>query len=347
MYESQERLRQYSLDSVSSQRSGVSKRRHRVERANPEAVPAAPWNTSHILRPRTGDETIVVTERFVYRPKKPMEEQRRQQEYIEKQAFQNHSAQLEEEASRYYHDDWSREEPVYTREERPRRDLVPGRYRRDSIHDSELADSESTDYYRARMYSHLFHQFIIHVLSFITDDAVFHDLPLRAPSPLFPAPASPIAEAWAEIPPYLLSSDEETAHRVKAGRKGKSLSRERGSTSTSGSNYRAPLVREASEGGTESFNDDYDDLGERERVYCHEKALVRSPKHRQRASSYDGNDGSDMTEREQFVEREAKRVTFRSPTPNSPSAYSERSDRTDSFLRRKTSWDESGVASKW
>jgi hypothetical protein len=54
-----------------------------------------------------------------------------------------------------------------------------------------------------------------------------------------------------------------------------------------------------------------------------------------------------MTEREQFVEREAKRVTFRSPTPNSPSAYSERSDRTDSFLRRKTSWDESGVASKW
>lgn len=49
-----------------------------------------------------------------------MEEQRRQRELIEKEAYaQNHSVEFEEEASRYYQDDWWKEELVHTKE-RPR-----------------------------------------------------------------------------------------------------------------------------------------------------------------------------------------------------------------------------------
>jgi hypothetical protein len=58
-----------------------------------------------------------------------------------------------EEASRYYNDDWARDDHAYSpsvNQQRRGRTFVAGRCRRDSIQDSEMADSESTEYYRAR-----------------------------------------------------------------------------------------------------------------------------------------------------------------------------------------------------
>jgi hypothetical protein len=154
---------------VSSQRS----QRRRVERANLGSVPAAPWDAPHVIHPRAGDETIVVTERFVYKPKKQMEEQRREDERLSRsikvseeaskyyhddwaqdQELPRRSFKLNEEATSYYHDDWAREDPIHVpdfKEERRQRTSVPGRYRRDCTQDS-LWDSESTDYYRARKF---------------------------------------------------------------------------------------------------------------------------------------------------------------------------------------------------
>ena len=143
--------RENSFDTVSSLRSSESRRRRRVERAHPNIAPAAPWNAPHVIHPRSGDEKIVVTERFVYRPKKQAEEQRRQQEYDDKAYYtsQDDAAHAEEEASRYYHENWSRDEPDYVREEPPRRGPDQGRYLRNELFDSEVVESESSDYFRA------------------------------------------------------------------------------------------------------------------------------------------------------------------------------------------------------
>lgn len=156
---------------------------------------------------------------------------------------------------------------------------------------------------------------------------MFHDLLPRAPS----TPPSPPAEPWPEVPPF---EDEETARRINTA-KGKAPGREyaerrprrRSDTSEVSSNYRTPSVREATDGGTE-------------------KALVLSPKrNHSRERSYDDYDRSDMTERERIVERETKRVTFRDVSPSSYSTdtWSRRSDASESFLKRKTSWDNSAV----
>ena len=144
--------RENSGDNVSSLRSSKSRRRCRVEQEHPDIEASAPWNAPHVIHPRPGDEAIVVTERFVYRPNKETEEQRRQKEYIDKAYYksEDNTAQAEEEASRYYHDDWSREETVYVRGEPSRR--RQGRYRRDEIYDMQEAEPGSNDYFRAGVY---------------------------------------------------------------------------------------------------------------------------------------------------------------------------------------------------
>ena len=211
-----------------------------------------------------------------------------------------------------------------------------------------------------------FSDYVVLALNRSIENAVFHDIPRRTSTP---TPA-PLTEAWPEIPPYQVSSGEDAAQEVKPARKGKARrknspdrpSRRRGqSTSSSTSpNYHSPLVREVLDGGTEkalipsplpsprhvlSYNNDYSYITGRERVGM-EQALVVSPKKsRQRAPSYDDDEFSGMTEREQMAERETKRVTFRSPSPSSVSSVRSgyKSDVTESFLHRKTSWDDSDL----
>lgn len=129
----------------------------------------------------------------------------------------------------------------------------------------------------------------------------------------------------------------------------------RRSNSTSNSNYRPSSVQEATDGGTKaliqspqrfrapSFDDDYSDTTEREYIRVG-KTLLGSPKQprREPVLSYD-DEFDDMIERERIVERETKRVTFRDPSPISVSSAWSDSQGSKSFLRRKTSWDESNV----
>jgi hypothetical protein len=211
-----------------------------------------------------------------------------------------------------------------------------------------------------------FSDYVVHGLNQFIENAVFYDIPPRAPTP---TPVS-LTEAWPEIPPSQVSSDDEAAQEVKPARKGKARRRDspdrpsrcqgRSTSSSTSSNYHPPLVREASDGGTEkalipppipspqrilSYNNDYFYITGRERV-GKEHALVVSPKKsRQRAPSYNDDAFSGMTERERMAERETKRVTFRSPSPSSVSSVRSgyKSDVTESFLRRKTSWDDSDL----
>jgi hypothetical protein len=124
-----------------------SQRRWR-ERASPVEPVARPWEGPHIIHPRDRDEHVVVTERYVYRPKKPCldEEGRRRQEHIDRVIMDSRSQTeksfAQEAASRYYHDDWLRDEPVSV----PRAQAQGSRgrgYRRDEYQDSELAESEA------------------------------------------------------------------------------------------------------------------------------------------------------------------------------------------------------------
>ena len=59
-----------------------------------------------------------------------MEEQRRQQEYVQRASYatDNRSADLNEEASRYYNDDWSNNDSTYAREKPRRRRPIPGEF---------------------------------------------------------------------------------------------------------------------------------------------------------------------------------------------------------------------------
>jgi hypothetical protein len=162
------------------------------------------------------------------------------------------------------------------------------------------------------------------------------------------------------MPQYPPSSGE-TRRRDSPDR----VTRRRGSSaSRNGSSCCPPSVWEVTDGGIEkvlipllphsprriaSFDNDYAGNTERERVVT-EKAIVKSPKrNRSREPFYDHDDVSDMTERERIVEMEAKHVTFQDSSPSlGSSAWSQTSDRSESFLKRKTSWDESAVArNKW
>jgi hypothetical protein len=118
------------------------------ERASPVEPVARPCEGPHIIHPRDTDEHVVVTERYVYRPKKPYldEEGCRRQEHIDRVIMDSRSQReksfAQEGASRYYHDDWLRDEPVSA----PRAQAQGSRgrgYRRDEYQDSELAESEA------------------------------------------------------------------------------------------------------------------------------------------------------------------------------------------------------------
>jgi hypothetical protein len=147
-----------------SKRSVEARQRRRRERNSPASLGIPQWEQPHVIHPRDGDEVIVVTERYEYRPKKKpevlAEEERRTQEYVDRAAFyvrpdspeRRVQSQPEpgyfshEEAAKYYHDDWSRAEPGWEQRYRePQRG-----YRRERHQDSELGNSEASYNYRTR-----------------------------------------------------------------------------------------------------------------------------------------------------------------------------------------------------
>jgi hypothetical protein len=150
-------------DIESSKRSVEARQRRRRERNSPTSPSIPPWEQPHVIHPRDGDEVIVVTERYEYRPKKKpevAEEERRTQEYVDRAAFYVRPDSLErrgqsqpdpgyfsrDEAAKYYHDDWSRAEPGWEQRQRePQRG-----YRRERHQDSELGDSEASYDHRTR-----------------------------------------------------------------------------------------------------------------------------------------------------------------------------------------------------
>jgi hypothetical protein len=144
-----------------SQGSSQRRRRERLILNDRIESPLPPWEGAHVIHPRPGDEAVVVTERYVYRPRNlPLvEEERRMQERVDKIMLGARSRTAEytteEEASRYYHDDWAREEPDRRSEPVRRREPRRRGYRREVHQDSELAGSEdSLDYARIGVSKH-------------------------------------------------------------------------------------------------------------------------------------------------------------------------------------------------
>jgi hypothetical protein len=140
-------------ETVSSSRSEEARQRRRRERNSPVSPVMPPWEAPHVLHPRSNDDVIVVTERFEYRPKKHghSEEDRRRQEYVDRatlgaRARTNQFSQ--EEAAKYYHDDWSRVEREPIQEPLKRREYPEHNYRRERQRDAELSDSEGSYEYR-------------------------------------------------------------------------------------------------------------------------------------------------------------------------------------------------------
>lgn len=159
-------IREYSFEERESgpsrsQESSQRRRRERLILNDRIEPPLPPWEGPHVIHPRPGDEAVVVTERYVYRPRNlpPVEEERRMQERVDKIMLGARSRTAEytteEEASRYYHDDWAREEPVGRSEPVRRREPRRRGYRREVHQDSELAGSEdSLDYARIGVSQH-------------------------------------------------------------------------------------------------------------------------------------------------------------------------------------------------
>jgi hypothetical protein len=144
---------------VSSSHPRDSRRRRRRERLQLESKPIHPREQPHVIYSQNTDGPIVVTDHFVYQPRSTRADEgsRRQQEYLDRAAFNkaNHTTSVStEEASRYYHEDWSGIGLSQDIEGYVQRNPVQrGRYRRNSYQDAELADSESTQYVRFCMYT--------------------------------------------------------------------------------------------------------------------------------------------------------------------------------------------------
>lgn len=135
-----------------SSRGEEARRRRRRERNTPSSV-APPWEAPHDIQPTGNEDLIVVTERYEYRPKRQgnTEEDRRRQEFVDRVTLDRQQAyQISmEDAAKYYHEDWSRAEPEYSRE--PLRKMEhhePAGYRRNRYQDLELSDSEASYEYR-------------------------------------------------------------------------------------------------------------------------------------------------------------------------------------------------------
>ena len=206
--------------------------------------------------------------------------------------------------------------------------------------------------------------YAVHVLNRLAENAVFHDIPSRG---LTPQSASPF-EAWPEVLPSPVDSDEEAANRDKGAGRGKARSngspgrswrhRDRSTDTSTSSNYCPPLARESSNGGTKkdlfqsplssprrvlSYDNNYSYISAQGCDDRKQAFLVSPKKSRQLGPSYDDDEFSEMTTRERAAEREIKRVTFRSASPNSFSSLRSgyKSDAAKNFLRRKTSWGNS------
>jgi hypothetical protein len=138
-----------SFDSQDSSHSRASQRRRR-ERLHPDEVVQGPLGGPHVVNPRFEDETIVVTERYVYPPRSRshIEEERRKYEHVEEPKHNRRTkVELPAEDHAYYNKDWESEEPVHGDPVKRRGSLQT--YRHDRYQDSELTSNDSMEYARA------------------------------------------------------------------------------------------------------------------------------------------------------------------------------------------------------
>ncbi|KAF4625865.1 hypothetical protein G7Y89_g12297 [Cudoniella acicularis] len=266
--------RSFESETMSSTRSRERRRRERRSATQPSA-PLIPLPEIH---PKKDDGLAVVTEKYFYRPKKQLDEERRleegrRQEYIDRVTMKGRYRTKDfsaEEAARYYREDWANggQGPVASRKRVDRRG-----YRRDRYQDSELTDSEAS--YRTDPYRN----------------------PPRVPTPPSPLSASSKVGNY-QGPPYPLSSDSELTSRRAAIRKGKEVQRPSHldrelAHQHSRSQARPPFVREATDRGTE-------------------KALVPSPRRDSMESVYFPSSVSEATERRRyFIDERDKHVKFK------------------------------------
>lgn len=135
-----------SIGSVSSAKSAESRHRRRRERASAASPVLPPWEEPHVIQRGKGNDLIVVTETFEYRPKKRSgsEEGHARQELIDRATLspRTQSNQFSpEEAAKYYHEDWSNTELAPISEQPPRKETANRGYRRDRIPDSIETES--------------------------------------------------------------------------------------------------------------------------------------------------------------------------------------------------------------
>jgi hypothetical protein len=155
--------RENSFDSFDSSRSHESSQRRRQERSRTSEEVTRSWKAPHDIHPRAGDERVVVTERYVYGPRRDenVREGYRREESADsgKSNYYTRSrVDFSAEDHAYYRDDWAREESLPHREDsvRERAPLHRRGYRRDRYQDSEpyseLSMSDSVEYRRACTY---------------------------------------------------------------------------------------------------------------------------------------------------------------------------------------------------
>ncbi|KAL5329660.1 hypothetical protein ACEPPN_003175 [Leptodophora sp. 'Broadleaf-Isolate-01'] len=320
-------------DTMSYMHSSEARRRRKRERAPPGTPDIRPWEEPHVVHPESDDDVIVVTETYEYRKKKQAhdEEERRKQEYIDRATWnpRDHNQFSAEEASRYYHEDWTREPEfdVPSLAGKPYQPYQPLKvkkgYRRDQHPESELTKSETSYGYSESGQHH----------------------PPRAPTP--PSPLLYSSEVrdwsgikhttdWGDAPLYpgasvsgFANHQDEVPHTTPV---------EIPHRQRSNSNARPAYVREATDGGTET-------------------ALILTPRHsnernrdaydhfsesnhteRQHRDGSDAFSGSNMTELERQAEAEVRHVTFR----ETPSMRSMRDNGVGSGAHSQQSRSEHG-----
>lgn len=270
-----------SFESLSSNRSDENRpRRRRERRAHTPVPPNTPatqaWGPPHIIHPQPEDEKVVVTETYVYRPRRERNDSRRTNDsQRESPRFVDYGKDRVKYDTRrrvdssdpdyaYYQNDWAQEHREEPLREEPR---IGHGYRRGRVQDSELYSdiTDSVQYREACMFSYCFLQ---ESTDTCADEAVHQNLP-RAPTPppivsLSPDRRNTYTKTHQPRPypsPSVSSDSEPTHRRMRKSRKGKEQARYPQSVSPQRrvrsrapsveSNHRPPFVREATDGGTE------------------------------------------------------------------------------------------------
>jgi hypothetical protein len=223
--------REESFESLSSDRSDENRALRAPVPPNTPATES--WGPPHIIHPQPGEEKVVVTETYVYRPRRTMNDNRRTTDsQREPRRFVDHARDgvrydrrsridFSDQDHAYYQNDWEQEH----REEPPRPEPRIGRgYRRGRVQDSELYSdiTDSVTYREACTFSH---SRILPYKSTDTssDDAVHQNLP-RAPTPPSILSLSPpdrrkdhalTQQSLPYPPPSISSESEPTRRRVR------------------------------------------------------------------------------------------------------------------------------------